>query len=921
MVDKCVKEIIEATGNILDSKQAKEILAEITRQVDSSGKTIEQINLELADSVALQIKNVQVNKINTLKQRIKVQENTKFFVDRINEANTADQAKKIFRDDLNLFTDRIETTVNTEKFNLNSKFATLLRDNNIDIKNLKEADSNKVAEFVAEIAQDQKGVFRDLRSLPPELQDEYKIAKAVFAMNEHIREYKNALGVPTEFLQGRIAKQAWSASKIAGRELEFKNKFKLALDLDRMGITLSSNVQNGIDPVLFDQGVEELADKLVKEVISGRFTDEIELDSLNIDDLFKPIASSKAGDAALKYPKAKNRKIHLKPTSWNALMDEFGGGDVLESLRKDISLTAKTAAMTKELGPDYQTAWEKTFNLVADNTKKYGQGGGHFATDNIVQKRYDALTGLKDRPLNADGALVAKANDTWRRVVGGANLGQVVLSSIPDLATPGFRQAILGINPTQNSFVSQLGSLADNLKMAFNVYGDVEGKRISQIMLEELETQFWDLAEEFRFSESFTDDLYQTGSKRVLKVDAGTRVAMGADDLRGLPLAEGLESLNKSEFWAKARTGASKGLDALTQPFDFLAKYNFSKAWTDRRVANTYTSIARDLGSLAETSYANLSKVNKQWIDEIGIGKVWDTLRTKVTTAENGRAYIAPDAMKNLTDAELDSLATTYLVPKDIAAEQADLALKSAFGIESRKRVLRPGASTKSILQILEGNRGTLWGEVNRYYSQFKSYPTELIFNNILPAINKGKYGAVGGFIAIGVMMNMATRVIKDVAANKTPRTFAVWSNDDEERATALTNFSDVLVSAISVPFMGELVRSVAMAAQGNSRAKESLYGDIGKFLLGPSGQASVSTGVDAGLATAAFVTGSEQPNTVRKDTAEFLKRISGANSTILAPILNGYLLPTLYELIDPDYIERMEDIAERQGSEIIVDQ
>jgi hypothetical protein len=170
-------------------------------------------------------------------------------------------------------------------------------------------------------------------------------------------------------------------------------------------------------------------------------------------------------------------------------------------------------------------------------------------------------------------------------------------------------------------------------------------------------------------------------------------------------------------------------------------------------------------------------------------------------------------------------------------------------------------------------------------------------------------------------MMNMATRVIKDVAANKTPRTFAVWSDDEEERNIALTNTLDAFVSAVSVPFAGELVRSISLAAQGNSRAKDSLASGIGGFITGPAGQAAISTGLDTIQTASALVTGEDLPKNTKKDTAEFLKRFSGANSTILAPIINGYLLPSLYQLIDPDYIERMEDIAERQGSELIVDQ
>jgi hypothetical protein len=934
MVDKCVNEIVEATGKLLGSKEAKEILAEITRQVEASGKTIEQINLELADSVALQVKNVQVNKVNALKQRIKVQENAKFFVDRIKEipqgkggflGTTLGTAEGVFRDSVNFFTDKIEKVKQTEIFNLNSKYFTLVREAGLDIKNIKEADSNKVAEFVAEMAQDQKGVFRDLRSLAPELQDDYKLAKTIFHMNEHIRQYKNALGEPTEFLQGRIGKQSWNAVKIAGREAKFKQDFKLALDLERMGLSVAGNIQEGIDPLLTDAGLEALADKLVKEVISGRFTDDLDLDKFNIDDLFKPITSGKAGDAALKYPKAKNRKIHLKPESWNSLMSEYGSGNVFEALMKDISSTASKAAFIKELGPDPKAAWEKTFSLIADNTKQYGKGGAHFAdptnANGIVKKRYDALTGLWDRPLNADGALIANVNDTTRRSVGVSSLGGSLFSSVPDLATPGLRRAVLAINPNENSIVVQLSSLTDNLKMLFDVFGDVEGKRISDLMLEELKTNYWDLISDTRFSESFTDSLYQASIGKVTKTDDGLRVLAGADDLQGLSLGEGVKAVNNAEFLAKAKTSANKGLDGITNFFNILAKTNLTEVWTNRRVANTYTSIARDLGSLADTSYANLAKHNKDWLKELGIDKVWDTLRTKVTIADNGRAYIAPDAMKNLTDAELDLISSAYLVSKDIAADQADLALKAAFGTESNKRVLRPGASTKSKLQVFAANRGTFLGEANRYYAQFKSYPMELVFNNIVPALNKGKVGTVGSFIAIGMALTMVSKTIKDVAANRTPRSINILSSDEEEQAAAWDYVTDLFLSTAGVPFAAEVFRATKSAASGNSRAGDQLLGDVAGVFAGPTGGAIVNIGQNTVATGFAVAEGEDLPKKVLKDTTEFAKRGLGLTSSIATPILNGYLLPSIYTLFDPDYIERMEDIAERQGSELIVDQ
>lgn len=914
MVDKCVEEITAAAKKSISSDEAKQILTELTRQADTTGKSFEEINKELTDIVALQVKNAQVNKINVLKQKIKIQENVKFFVDRMKA--DPNKAEATFSADLDFFTDRIETAINTEKYNLNSKFATILLEENFHPNNrkelfrkLKDLDTNKVSEFVAEIAQDAKGVYRDLRSIPDDLIDDYKAAKAIFKMNEHIRAYRNALGVPTEFLQGRIGRQSWDPTKIAGKEVDFKNAFKNALDLDRMGIKAATDEFS----LLLDEELEKIADKLVREVMSGRYTDELDLEALDVDTLFKPLRSSKTKDG-LTLPNAKRRKIHLKPERWNALMDEFGTGDVLEALRKDISFTSKTAALIKELGPDSKSAWDKTFELVADNTKEFGKGGGHIATSNRVRKRWEALTGLRDKPLNADGALIAKVNDTWRRVIGGVNLGQVVISSIPDLATPGFRQALLSIKPTQNSFTTQISAFADNLGKALNIYGDAEAKRISQVMLEELETTFWDLADDFRFSESFTEDLYRTGSSRVAKEEPLVTISMSPSD-------GSIKDIGQSRAVAKIKTGISKGADFITKPFDFLAKYNFSKTWTDRRVANTYSSIARDLGSLSDTSYANLAKHNKDWIDELGLGKVWDLLRTKVTTAENGRAYITPDAFKNLNEAELATISKAYLVDSSLAVEQADLALKSAFGIESRKRVLRPGASTKARLQIFEGNRGTFTGEVNRYFSQFKSYPVELVFGNLMPALNKGRFGAIGGFIAIGVALNMVTKTIKDVASNKTPRTWDLFSGDEDTREAAINNWIDVIVSTVSIPFMGELIRSLKMSAEGDSRAKEALLSNVGGLLLGPSGGAFLEAGFNSVVSGSAVIQGEEIPKSLKKDSVEFLKRASGINSTIAAPIINGFFMPTLYELIDPDYIERMEDIAERQGSELIVEQ
>jgi hypothetical protein len=737
----------------------------------------------------------------------------------------------------------------------------------------KKHDTKKLAQFVAELSD---GGKRAVNSLSEEDQALYKMAKVIKATQDEIRVRQEYAGIPVKYLAGRIGYQTWDAIKLAGNKDTFIAKALSNFDWQRMSMgNLSTEAKTKWLDDFFDQ------------VQNGTTEEASDLAVFQIKNL-KTKQANRSGASDYQDLLTQSRQIHVKAEYWDEMQQEFGGGDILTGLQEAMARTAKNLALIDNFGTNPKAGIENIMRAYKAQNPEI-KVLGDFLDTSTERKQFGELIGEYDKP---NDFMLARVAATGRKLSATVALGGSAIAQIADVPVKAMRKAVIAGGSPVNQLKAFTGELVDSFKLVKAQYGDEVAKQILETAQEQLEDTIFNLSRQYRMA------------------DIGTSAA---------------------EVGGKYNHGVvNKSLNAVDKFSDIMYKFNFMEQMTLASKKGAYVSIGRDFGMMSAKTYNQLPDVQKQMLTDLKIRPdEWDFIRTKAAKAENGRTYVTPDALDNLTDDEIKAFLSKRGV-KDPSKSGMDLAKRelktnwqAAFGQEADNRVITPGATVRAKTTHVFGanQRGTVSGEIARGFAQLKSFPVALVQQVIGPALARKQHFALGTFAATSIALWTGLRVVQDLLSNKTPRD--LWIDGDEDSGTVLKNWSGILGAAVGVPFTQEIVQAVATAATEGTGAAGM---EAGRTLLGIAGPLNANL-IKTGLSVGTIVGGTLGLGNLEGEDAGKAAMDIATNAPIIGPALYGHFLArtlkatvydSFFELWDENYSDRMEKAAEKQGSEII---
>ena len=872
-LDKCIAEITKV-GNITED-QARQMLVDLERKLGEYNDS-EDLYKVLNAKLTQQATSKMIKRMSYIENAIKAKKGADFL-----KASGGGKGRFAFDVAITNFINRITNRKDVIEKEFHALVSDLYQKEFGKGSNFREFfkpgrnhDTKKLVMFISELADKPAG--RALNSLSDEDQALYKMAKVIKTTNDHLRVRLERAGVPIGYLPGRIGFQTWDTIKIAGKEEEFYLNALAKFDWKKIGViggeakkrewlkTLVLEMQSGIEA----EGAEDLASFTAKELKSKQTNLKSGFDFQNI--------------------LAKKREIFVKPEYWDEMQEQFGGGNILTNFQEAITKAARNLSLIDQLGTNPEAGFNRILERFAKEFPELNnKNGEHIANlannQNLANSLKEAL-GQLDRPKDY---MMARTFQSARKLAATAKMGGSLIINIADVAVRAMRSSqVAGGNPTRQIQVFT-EELLNGYKLTKSLYGDNVARQIWETAEEHLEDSLFDLSRKYRFAD-IGGSMTEVGGKYNI-------------------------------------SGFDKALNASDKFNDAVYSWNGMEMLTFANKKNSYVSIGRDFGHIADQGYDSLEDIHKFWLADTGIEKeAWDLIRTKAVKSEAGRTYITPDAANNFTKDEILS----YLKAKGVqnpssmgiqkAREELQLSWQAAYGREADKRVLSPGATTRAFF-TRGSRRGTLSGELLRNFAQLKSFPVALAQEIILPALVRKQHTSLSAFAVTSIAMMTALSAVKDILANKTPR--KLYPESDDDMGIVISNWGGILGSAAGLPFASEIISTATKAfTEGSSSA----MGSAGKTLLGLAGPATgdflSTTIMDIPSMLGDLAQG--EPEKAAKTAGNML-----TNAPFIGPALYGHFLSrtfkatiynSFFELWDPDYSDRLSDNAERQGSEII---
>lgn len=157
-------------------------------------------------------------------------------------------------------------------------------------------------------------------------------------------------------------------------------------------------------------------------------------------------------------------------------------------------------------------------------------------------------------------------------------------------------------------------------------------------------------------------------------------------------------------------------------------KLNGLSWWTDANKASAGLMMAHNLAQNKGRAWASMDKdfTRTLGLYDIDAGK-WDLLRGMDTRMADGRDYMTTDGIPGIPDERISAYLTEQGRKVSDAAiretrEGLERSLRAYVNDRVSYAVLEPDARTRSIMN--QGTRpGTIMGDLNRFMTQFKSFP------------------------------------------------------------------------------------------------------------------------------------------------------------------------------------------------------
>lgn len=214
-------------------------------------------------------------------------------------------------------------------------------------------------------------------------------------------------------------------------------------------------------------------------------------------------------------------------------------------------------------------------------------------------------------------------------------------------------------------------------------------------------------------------------------------------------------------------------------------KVNLLGPWTDANKRGLGLMWSRELAMQKSVSFADIPQ--RDLLSFYGMDEAkWDIARRAIRTADDGREYLFPDAIRDLPDEAFGDA-----TPRQISRIKDDVetTLRSYFADRAEEAVPTPGARERAILQ--QGHQpGTPSGVAVRLVMQFKAFPVTVLTRQLGRASGADSIGEFFRSIASGkadsralAHMIIATTVLgygamvaKDLAKGRTPRDPTQWN-------------------------------------------------------------------------------------------------------------------------------------------------
>jgi hypothetical protein len=565
-----------------------------------------------------------------------------------------------------------------------------------------------------------------------------------------------------------------------------------------------------------------------------------------IDALYRALASGlhlkatpdqvtgKRGLGSLGNRLSKERVIHYKDAdAFLAYNQQYGAGNLREAVISGLEKSARSVGLMQVLGTNPAAFVDSLEGQLKRELKKLNP-------DNAMYKRFeDDIKAARGRLREVDGSLDIPGNSTlgqyassYRMLQTMASLGGSLLSSVSDLGVFIISARHNGVNVFQSA-----GAITRGL---FN------------------------------------------GRPRAEQVELASALGVVFESLAG-KLA--------SRF--SLDDGVRGGISSAQQMF---FKLNGQTWWTDSLRLAAAEMLSHNLASHAGKAWGQLDPRLTKTLGLYGLDeKGWNAARSKVQQADNGTAFLSPDAIED---------------------EGVRNALRAYFTDQNSYLLLSPDSESRYLTK-LGTQRGTVAGELVRFMTQFKSFTVaftqRLIGREMIGHIDPNVRGAgvlreaalsgeawvgMAQLIAMSTVFGYLAMSMKDVVKGKEPR-------DPTDPKTALAAMQQGGGMGIMGDFLfgqqnrmgGGFIGTLAGPTAGDLESMANIYFTAKEAALDPEKDAKL--GDDLYRLT--------------------YSNLPGNNLFYAKPILDYLILWNIQEMLNPGAMKRMERNAEKQGQEFFI--
>lgn len=313
-------------------------------------------------------------------------------------------------------------------------------------------------------------------------------------------------------------------------------------------------------------------------------------------------------------------------------------------------------------------------------------------------------------------------------------------------------------------------------------------------------------------------------------------------------------------------------------------KLNGLEWWTDVQKLGTGLAMSHNLAQMKKLSFGSLDADTQRLFKNFGINETdWNLIKQSAVKELDGREYITPDSIQFLPD---------ELFGKNAQAAKDKLEDKLRGYIIDRVdyATITPDARERAIL-TQGSRRGTVWGELSRVMTQFKSFPVTVlskVYGRMLYGKGKADVPAIVQTAIMSTLMGYVAMTGKDLAKGREPRPL------DE-----LATWNAAFLQGGGAGIMGDF-----------------LLGEYNRFgqtfsttLAGPT----AGTIDDLARIYSALKNGDDA---AAKSVNFMINNAPFANLFYLRPALNYMFIYQLQEAMNPGYLRRMERRVEKENNQ-----